>query len=351
MDNIIIRNKKFEKRFKKLLDECSSLISQDNLNFIKIIILRFKKNSNNEYFIVLALIYWLVYFKALKYDDSRITDEDRAYLDKIYLSYLADVWGDKEKYLEYMIEMEDDLFLLKMVIKYTLLNTPEFLEKVIPNLENYYKSIWYIIPLMTLKESNFLLFFQDFYFKKLYPVEYLRIKKYHLKQTSQSELPWEYIISTINSLNQILFKAGVEWVFKMRKKSYFSLFSKYNKNEMAPVMDSIGIRIIFRDLKNLNKFINIFESDFVFLKKKDYITTPKKSWYRSIHYTFINPFRSAEILVELQLRTKKMNRDINENNLLSHFNYTIFEHKWDPLFQEVHTGYQIMKKYIDKTIK
>jgi len=40
-----------------------------------------------------------------------------------------------------MIEMEDDLFLLKMVIKYTLLNTPEFLEKVIPNLENYYKSI------------------------------------------------------------------------------------------------------------------------------------------------------------------------------------------------------------------
>jgi len=57
MENIIIRNKKFEKRFKKLLDESSSFISQDNLNFIKIIILRFKKNSNNEYFIVLALIY------------------------------------------------------------------------------------------------------------------------------------------------------------------------------------------------------------------------------------------------------------------------------------------------------
>lgn len=132
----------------------------------------------------------------------------------------------------------------------------------------------------------------------------------------------------------------------MRKKSYFSLFSKYNRKQTLNVTDTLGMRIIFADLKSLYKFVDVFESDFVYLKKKDFIHHPKDNGYKSIHYSFINPFRNSEILVELQIRTKKMDKDINENNLLSHFNYTIFQHKWDPLFEEVHTGYEFMNQYI-----
>lgn len=348
MENIIIRNKKYEKRFRTILDEHRHRISQEDLNFIKIVILRFKKNSNNEYFIILTLIYGLIYFKAMDRNDYKITSEDSRYLDSIYESYFADINGDYEKYIQMMMEMEHDLFVLKTVIKYTLLNSPNYLERVIPNIENYYKSIGYLIPLLTLKESSFLLFYQDAYFRNLYPEEYSAIKSQHLAQTSKLELPWEYIISSVNSISYMLAKAGVEGILKMRKKSYFSLYSKYKRKPSLEVTDTLGMRIIFRDLKSLYKFINVFEADFVYLKKKDFVKHPKENGYKSIHYSFINPFRNSEILIELQLRTKKMDKDIHDNALISHFNYTIFQHKWDDLFVEVHAGYKVMDDYIQK---
>ncbi len=346
MENINIRNKKYQKKIQIIFDTYAHLMKEEDLNFIRIIMLRFKKNSTNEYFIVLTLIYGFIFFGAMKKDDPFITAQDRNYIEQIETAIYADIAGDFETYVQQMFEMENDLFLLKIVIKYTVLNSPVFLKNIVPNLDNYYKSIGYIIPLLTLKESSFLLFFQDTYFKYMYPKEYTEIKKIHLEKTSQSELPGEYIISTINSLSTILEKAGVQGTMKLRKKSYFSLYGKYNNEQKLEVMDTLWIRLVFQNLKNLYKFKSIFESDFVSLKTKNYIKNPKKNWYKSIHYTFINPFRMSEILVELQIRTKKMNDFIHNNALLSHFHYTIFQHKWDPLFQEVLSGYNILNDLI-----
>jgi hypothetical protein len=57
MKDIKIKNKKLREKFLSLLDGYSKNLTQDNLNLIKIVILRFKENSSNEYYVVLILIY------------------------------------------------------------------------------------------------------------------------------------------------------------------------------------------------------------------------------------------------------------------------------------------------------
>jgi hypothetical protein len=42
---------------------------------------------------------------------------------------------------------------------------------------------------LTYKESSFLAFFQDYYFKKLYAEEYEKVRNKFLKETSKLELP------------------------------------------------------------------------------------------------------------------------------------------------------------------
>jgi hypothetical protein len=41
-------------------------------------------------------------------------------------------------------------------------------------------------------------------------------------------------------------------------------------------------------------------------------------------------------LVELQIKTKKMEKEEHSKRTLSHYTYTIRQNKWDPLFKEVY---------------
>jgi hypothetical protein len=57
MNDIIIKNPVQKARFEMLYDENKNCISNDLELLIKNVILVFKRHSNNEEFIVLALIY------------------------------------------------------------------------------------------------------------------------------------------------------------------------------------------------------------------------------------------------------------------------------------------------------
>ncbi len=345
MKAIILKNKMYRNKFNRLLLSYASKLDPSYLSLIKIVIIRFKKYSDNEYYILLSLLYALYFFKIIDLDSKILKKRDRKNIKRMIEVYEYTLLWEFEKYTYSTMRLSPDLLLFKEIINYTVLLSEDNYLKIVSHTENYYKSCWYMIPCLTMSESRLLAFFQDIYFKKIYPKEYKITKQWTLWQWTSYEIPWAYHIEVINDLSYLITEAKVIWKIQIRKKTYFSLYNKMKRKNSNTLSDTIWVRIIFDDLPDLYAFIQTFEEKCVYTKKKDYITSPKSNGYQSIHYKYISPYRNEEVQVELQLRTIEMEKWIHNRKEISHFNYTIKENKWAPLFTEVHDWYKYMLEY------
>lgn len=353
MDNIRLRNPEYKEKYDFIVNTYYNQLPEEQKNFAKMVIINFKKNSSNEELIIMVLLYWLIYFKKIDIDNQHICDKNRARIIKLQSLLKLEIKWEKEQFLNGVYELDDELLNLKMIIKYTVILFENKGQNIIlPNdRNNYFKSIWHIIPYLTLKESKLLSFFQDTYFKKLYPQQFIKTKMIYLDKMKKSWTTGWYIISIVNNLNEWLFEWDLRARIQMRKKSYFSIFNKIKRKSNAEFLDSIWIRMIFKGIDELRKFEEIFETKFIFTKKKDYIEEPKENGYQSLHYTFMTPYANNEVFVELQLRTEQMDREIHEAKEISHYSYTIKANKWDKMFEEVQFGYSHLLQYIEKRKK
>lgn len=347
MKEIIIKDKRLQKKFDKIRDENKYFVTEDIELLIKNIIVLFKRHSKNEDILILALLYWFLYFWIIKENNKYINKRYKEKIKILEKSLKYELSWDYKKYINSVIKMDNDLFLFKITIKYCLLSFEDILVKIIDNKENYYKSIWYLLPYLTYKESHFLWFFQDYYFKKVYPKKYEKIKKIYIEKISKIEFPWEHVFTVVNNTTNIMQDANVIWKTKIRKKTYFSIYNKMVRKKWEWVMDTIWMRIIFKDLRDLYSYIDEFEQKYVFIIKKDYINNPKDNWYKSIHYRYVSPYRNSQIMVELQLRTLEMDEQIRKDSNISHFKYTVNNKKWSKLFKEVHKWYNYTSKKLE----
>lgn len=347
MKEILIKDINQKQRFEKIYNENKDYISNDLELLIKNVIVIFKRHSSNEELIVLSLIYWLLYFCIIDKNSEYITKNDAENLKILKKSFKYELDWDYKSFLDEAIKMDKDLFLLKTVIKYSILSFEKKFINVVSNQTNYYKSIGYLIPYLTYIESPFLSFFQDIYFKKVYPKKFEKIRKYYIDKISKVEFPWEHMFTIVNNISEIMWESDVIWKTKVRRKTYFSIYNKLIRKKWVWLLDTIWIRIIFQNIDDLNKFSKLFEEKYVFLDKKDFIYNPKENWYKSLHYKYVSPYRDTQILVELQIRTLEMDREINSDKWISHFSYTVKQNKWTKLFKEVHHGYNYLIKNID----
>jgi len=350
MEQIKIKDPHLSKQYKFLIDNYYSSMPDEQVNFAKMVIINFKKNSSNEELIIMALLYGLIYFKKIDIDNEHISSKDRLKILKFKELLSYEIKWQREEFLNEVYKLDDELLHLKMIIKYTVILFENKGQNIIlPNdRNNYFKSIGNIIPYLTLKESKLLAFYQDTYFKKLYPQQFIKTKMIYLEKMKKSWTTGGYIISIVNNLNEWLFEAGIYARIQMRKKSYFSIFNKIKRKHNADFLDSIWVRIIFQTDEDLEKFQEVFETKFIFTKKKDYINNPKENGYQSLHYTFMTPYANNEIYVELQLRTEQMDTNIREAKEISHYSYTIKANKWDNMFEEVQFWYSHLLEYIEK---
>lgn len=344
MEEIIIRDKEQKIRFDKLYSENKVHISNDLKLLIKNVIIIFKRHSNNEELMVLALIYWLLYFSIIDDKNPILTKKDLENLEMLKNSFKYEVDWDYKKFLDCVIKMDKELFLLKTVIKYNILSFEKKFLTIVKNPINYYKAIWYIIPYLTYIESSLLWFFQDIYFKKVYPKKFEKIRKYYIDKINKVEFPWEHMFSIVNNLSDLMSEGNIIWKISVRRKTYFSIYNKLIRKKWVWLLDTIWMRIIFSNIDELDKFSYLFETKYVFLNKKDYINNPKENWYKSLHYKYVSPYRDTQILVELQLRTLEMDLEIKSDNWINHFEYTIKLNKWSKLFKEVHCWYSYIIK-------
>ena len=106
-----------------------------------------------------------------------------------------------------------------------------------------------------------------------------------------------------------------------REKTVYSIWKKLeNKNRsLEQISDLFAFRIYVEDLFDCYKVLGVLHNNWQAVPGlfKDYISTPKKNGYQSIHTTLIGP-RNRRI--EIQIRTNKMH-EFNEKGLAAHWAY------------------------------
>ncbi len=195
--------------------------------------------------------------------------------------------------------------------------------------------------------GNFKWELEDLSFKFLNPIEYERISK--KIQTTRKERE-EYIKKFVKPLknmlesDELLKKNDVKFEITGRAKHIYSIYQKMIARGLTidKLNDLFAVRIILdTDDHNLCFYVYGRITDIhkpVPGTFKDYIHTPKKNGYRSIHTVVIDQQGRN---VEVQIRTRKMH-EFAEKGLAAHFLYKGGKSKLENILQEAN-----IKEWLD----
>ena len=124
-----------------------------------------------------------------------------------------------------------------------------------------------------------------------------------------------------DKISKILELNKVKALVSGREKSIYSVWQKLeNKNKsLEQLSDLFGFRIYVDELVDCYSTLGVLHQNWQAVPGlfKDYISTPKKNGYQSIHTTLVGPNNHR---VEIQIRTKEMH-EINERGVAAHWAY------------------------------
>lgn len=111
------------------------------------------------------------------------------------------------------------------------------------------------------------------------------------------------------------------FVVQGRQKSAYSMWEKMQKKNVTfeQISDIMAFRVIVEKIEDCYQALGIAHSSYSVVpgRFKDYISTPKKNGYRSIHTAVIGPFQHK---IEMQIRTFDMH-EIAELGVAAHWGY------------------------------
>ena len=130
------------------------------------------------------------------------------------------------------------------------------------------------------------------------------------------------VVSRIaDALSALLAEKGIEAKVKGREKRPYSIWQKMERKTIAfeQLSDLIGFRVIVDDVDTCYDALGHIHRTWAFVpgRFKDYISTPKRNGYRSLHTTVIGPEKQR---VEIQIRTQAM-EEIADRGVAAHWNY------------------------------
>lgn len=116
-------------------------------------------------------------------------------------------------------------------------------------------------------------------------------------------------------------EAGIEGEIQGRAKHFYSIYMKM-KNQGRPIediYDLLAIRVLTNTEADCYKVLGAIHGMYtpVIDRIKDFIATPKKNMYRSLHTTIIGP---RGLMVEIQIRTWEMHKTAEEG-IAAHWRY------------------------------
>ena len=129
------------------------------------------------------------------------------------------------------------------------------------------------------------------------------------------------ITNTCNKLRSILKKEGITASLSGRQKTAYSIWRKMQRHavEMDALSDITAFRIIVDSEEECYRSLGIIHQRFKVVpgRFKDYISTPKRNRYQSLHTGVIGPLKRK---IEIQIRTPLMH-EIAEKGVAAHWAY------------------------------
>ena len=122
-------------------------------------------------------------------------------------------------------------------------------------------------------------------------------------------------------LLKVLEEQGLEAEISGRQKTPYSIWRKMQRQkvEMEDLADIMAFRIVVEDEAECYRALGILHRNFkvVMGRFKDYISTPKRNRYQSLHTGVIGPLKKK---IEIQIRTPEMH-EIAERGVAAHWRY------------------------------
>ena len=159
---------------------------------------------------------------------------------------------------------------------------------------------------------------QTLAFQQLEPDAYASI----IKRLGQLHEGGGDIISRISSgLRLQLSRAGIPADIQGREKHPYSIWKKMAERHISfeQLSDVMAFRVIVKDVDDCYKALGILHRRWPMVpgRFKDYISTPKRNGYRSLHTSIIH---SEKMRIEVQIRTEEMHAQA-EYGLAAHWAY------------------------------
>ncbi len=177
---------------------------------------------------------------------------------------------------------------------------------------------------------------EDLAFIELYPDARNTIVK-RLEFLRAESLETEVIYEISNELNKKLKNTGLSVEVSGREKKPYSIWLKMQRQnvEFAQLSDIMAFRVVVKDLSDCYQALGIIHGNYSCVpgRFKDYISTPKRNGYKSIHTVIIGPQKRR---IELQIRTKEMH-EVAELGVAAHWQFKqdgaasdneIYEYRW-----------------------
>ena len=131
----------------------------------------------------------------------------------------------------------------------------------------------------------------------------------------------DIVTATTAELSQILNEAGLEVDVSGREKRPFSIWRKMQTQnvEFSQLSDIMAFRVVVESIDDCYRALGVVHSRYPCVpgRFKDYLSTPRRNGYRSIHTGIIGPERRR---TEIQIRTREMH-EVAEFGVAAHWQY------------------------------
>ncbi len=131
----------------------------------------------------------------------------------------------------------------------------------------------------------------------------------------------DLVVKIMDELDQVIRKAGVEGYISGREKTPYSIWRKMQVKDVSfeQLSDIMAFRVMVDKAEDCYRVLGVVHTAYPTVpgRFKDYISTPKRNGYQSLHTSVIGPERHR---IEIQIRTHKMH-ELAELGVAAHWRY------------------------------